>query len=122
MNLAIENFKILMQKNHSAQIRVTSDSMKPLIKVGELLTVMPVEGPLKRFDVIVFDYHGTPFCHFFWGKLKDERVFTKSLKNPAQIDIPIFEKDIFGIVESKKIGIFFQIKIYLYLALRINAH
>jgi hypothetical protein len=125
MTLTIENFKILLEKNQKAKIKIASDSMWPLIRIGEQLTVHSINRPLQRFDIIVFNYNGSPFCHFFWGKLlskksNEDQFFTRSLKSPAQTDLPIFSKDILGIITSKKIGFFLRFRVYLYLLLRIN--
>ncbi len=125
MSLTIDGLKLLLIKNKKAQVRIVSDSMHPLIRSGEILSISPLYKELSRFDLIIFDYYGNPFCHFFWSKIfngteNDERIFTRSLKNPSQTDIPILPKDILGLVTNKKINWYLKIKVYLILFLRSN--
>ena len=120
MTLKLDHFRQLLTLKQMAKVRVTTDSMKPLIKPGEILTVVPIQAKLNRFDIIIFDYYGNPFCHFLWGKVfnKEQNIesyFTRSLKNPSVKDIPISENDILGIVTNKKINLLYKIKIYFIL-------
>lgn len=87
--------------------------MHPLIKQNEEIVITSVDiHTLKRFDIIVYEYYGKTYCHFFWTKLLDNKVVTKSLKDVLNFDVPIEEKDIIGIVLSKRINTAMKMVIY----------
>lgn len=115
MNLIdIEIIKAQLNKNLTVKIKIISDSMSPLIKTNEeiMLIAYPKGTRLKRFDIIVFRYYEKIYCHFFWGKDISGNIFTKSLKNPKDFDVPIIENNIIGIVTHKKLSFFSKIIFY----------
>lgn len=114
----IEYFKKKLEINQSAEVRVISDSMRPLIHTGEVLQVKPISTKIRRFDIIIFDYHGAPMCHFFWARTPRNKICTKSLKNPSHNDLPIEENKVLGIVQNKKINLLHKLIIYLIVILR----
>ncbi|MFP5490936.1 MAG: hypothetical protein ACLGG0_05510 [Bacteriovoracia bacterium] len=116
----IDFSKLKSRLDHQGEIQlnVASDSMHPVLKVGQLITVKPSpSSSLCKFDIIVFWGQGKLMSHFLWAKQWDERdknfVFiTKSLKEPTSHDLPIKENLILGIVDSK-ISTFSKICIWL---------
>ena len=122
MEITIDILRALLMKNNTAKIRIISDSMAPLIKPGEVVNINSVHKELSRFDIIVFDYYGAIFCHFFWKKLINQTnssisIQTRSLKKPAQADIPISPQSVIGVISCKKLTLFHKIKIYFNLAI-----
>ncbi len=116
MNLIeIEIIKAQLKKDLPVKIKIISDSMSPLIKTNEEVSLIsyPDGTQLTRFDIIVFRYYEKIYCHFFWGKDTFGNIFTKSLKNPKDFDIPIAELDIIGVVARKKLSFFSKIIFYL---------
>jgi signal peptidase I len=109
----LDYFKKKLQINQYAEIRIISDSMYPLILNGEILKVIQLPKKLKRFDIIVFDYHGEPYCHFFWSKIaNNDSLCTRSLKTPQKIDLPIKNLNLVGIVTNKKITSWQKFRVY----------
>ena len=94
--------KKLSQKGVTQKIRIVSDSMHPVIKINEVLDVERIEiHQLKRFDIILVNYFGTPYCHFFWNFLNENEIVTKSYKHPEKYDLPIKNEHIIGIIKNK---------------------
>ena len=96
----------LLLKNKELKLKVASDSMNPVLKVGEVIKVLPYQVKnLDRFDVIVFWNDNKLISHFLWSKQCSEDgtilYITKSLKHALEIDIPIKEDMILGKVDVK---------------------
>jgi hypothetical protein len=112
--LKIENFVKILNQNQIAKIRIVSDSMYPIIRTGETVDVVPISDKLNRFDIILFDYYGTPYCHFFWGNTsKVETICTKSLKSPQDDDIPMHQSRLIGKIKGKKLTSIQKFTVYL---------
>lgn len=112
--LKAELIKNKIQKE-PINIRVVSDSMLPLIKIDEQLTLTKLPTELKIFDTIVFYDNGKLICHFVW---KDQRALngtlvTRSLKEPYKNEIPRKYSNIVGWVPTKKISFMIKLKIVL---------
>lgn len=79
--------------------------MEPLLKVGSIYTVTPVNlNELQQFDIILFWQKGKPFAHFYWGKHRLGNVkghMTRSLKYPSEVDPPINDENILGKISIK---------------------
>lgn len=99
--------KSRLDQQGEMQLNVASDSMHPVLKVGQIVTVRPTDSSrLRKFDIIVFWGHGKLTSHFLWAKQMDETnsenfIVTKSLKEPRSHDIPFKENLILGIVDCK---------------------
>lgn len=99
--------KSRLDQHGEMKLNVASDSMHPVLKVGQLITVKPTPTSiLCKFDIIVFWGQGKLMSHFLWAKQwnetdKDYVFITKSLKEPTSHDLPIKENLILGIVDSK---------------------
>jgi hypothetical protein len=75
--------------------------MTPTIPVGAKLIVTALDPSLlKRFDILVFKQREQLNCHFFWAWNYDNRVMTRSLKNPLENDLPCPIEDILGKVTN----------------------
>jgi hypothetical protein len=108
-NFNTEYFKKKLQINQCAEIRVVSNSMAPIIKIGEILHVKPVTSALSRFDIIIFDHYGQPTCHFFWAETPAGQICTKSLKFLFPSDTPFEKEKLIGIVPYKKISVGYKL-------------
>lgn len=108
----LEVLKSVLKRDKKTILKVVSDSMSPLIKVGESIEVALLEAPeqLKPFDIILFEQARRLNCHFLAKTDYINNLFiTKSLKNPSASDYPLETKQILGIVTSKKISFFTKI-------------
>lgn len=108
-------FKILQNKllaGESLNLRVASDSMVPLLKVGELIKVKKADiDSLQKFDVIVFFQDDKLMCHFLWS-IQGDHLITKSLKDPTRTDWPIKETLLLGKTDVK-VPLLSKIKVWL---------
>ncbi|WP_290735480.1 hypothetical protein [Halobacteriovorax sp. JY17] len=86
-------------------IKIVSDSMEPLLNVGSKYTVVPVNlNQLKQFDIILFWQNDRPNAHFYWGKHLAGNIkghMSRSLKYPSDVDLPIKDEYILGIIPIK---------------------
>lgn len=94
----------------SLKLKVASNSMSPVIKVNDLITVAPTGNinTLKRFDIIVYAKNDTLVCHYFWSAnsiQQETTLCTRSLKEPYQNELPFTADKILGVVTSHKIGL-----------------
>jgi hypothetical protein len=100
--IEFEKLKSLLALKGELKLRVASDSMHPVLRISQIITVRPCHSDsLKRFDIIVFWEQGKMICHFLWAKQhnkmnKESLYITKSLKSPLDHDIPIIDKMILG--------------------------
>lgn len=92
---------------------IKSDSMEPLIKVGEKIVVEVGRETLERFDVIVVWYKGQLTCHFLWAKnvrVSPVLLQTMSLKFLDK-DYPIPMEAYLGKVVSHRLSFFHKLRI-----------
>lgn len=53
-----------LRKGETVQFRPRGDSMRPQIKNGQLVTVVPVKEPLKVGDVVLCAVYKSQYLHF----------------------------------------------------------
>ena len=104
-------------KNKIIHLRIASDSMTPLLKVGDEIQYEKINDPyhdLKRFDVLLFSYQGKLMCHYLWkmGRLQ-KNFITRSLKNFHEEDMPVRASDILGRILYVKIPWHLRLRIIL---------
>lgn len=85
---------------------IVSDSMSPLIKVGDKIVVSVGDRELNRFDIVVIYVNGKLICHYLWAM---NRVITpilfqtRNLKNGGK-DFPVSFDDYLGKVLSHQLS------------------
>lgn len=87
---------------------IVSDSMEPLIKVGDTITVNVGNRELERFDVVVFWDEGKLVCHYVWTMnriVPIDLLQTRSLKYHKGKDVPIGPSDYLGKVVSHRLRV-----------------
>lgn len=91
--------KIGLQAGGLLRLRIVSDSMQPLIDVGEelLVTSLPLEG-IHRGDLVVYQVKSAFITHRVIA-VTDEHVLTKG-DNRLKIDQPVCLHNIIGITVS----------------------
>ncbi len=94
---------------------IKSDSMEPLIKVGDRILVEVGAEELKRFDVIVFWKEDSKelICHYMWAinRIVTPILYqTRSLRYDGN-DHPIMRDHYLGKVISHKITFWTKVKI-----------
>lgn len=94
-------------------LKVVSDSMAPLIKINESLSLTDHQQLLNTFDIIVFRRSGNYVVHYVWRNQIsfNHTVITRSLKNIFTDEEPVRQTEILGRVTNFKISTFLKIKI-----------
>lgn len=93
---------------------VVSDSMSPVIKVGEKIIVEVGNRDLERFDIIVILLDGKLVCHYLWAMnriITPILLQTRSLKGSR--DFPVSFDEYLGKVVSHKLSFFNKLKIVM---------
>ena len=99
-----EAVKMRTQGGRPANVTIVSDSMSPLIKVGERVEVS-YKDHYKSFDVVIYHHRdGRLICHYIWQKsrLEEGSYLLRSLKGTA-FDLPVALEKILGHVTGKKL-------------------
>lgn len=102
------------------KFKVISDSMYPLIKIGdELHFVSDLKG-LNVLDIVLFKREEKLVVHFVWrNQIKfNSTVITRSLKNPFTDEAPVHKTLIVGQVTNFRIGFFLSLRIFIINILR----
>lgn len=111
MIITPEIFDLLKEKSQFRG-KIITDSMSPVIKVGEEIVVEVLSGDLRRFDIIVFKQDDKLICHYLWGlnqEVEPRLMQTKSLKGDK--DLPIKPEDYLGKVVSHKLSLWRKLRI-----------
>jgi signal peptidase I len=119
MEISREDFENFKRQPFFKGVIVT-DSMTPLIKVGDRIVTEVGYQNLKRFDIIVIYLDGKLVCHYLWAmnRVLTPILFqTRNLKNGGR-DIPISFDDYLGKVVSHKLSAIDKFKIILRKAFR----
>jgi len=103
--IQLEVLKSRLSKEHTIEIKIISDSMQPLLKIDETVTVIPFEKKCEIFDLIVFWRNDKLFCHYMWRDQIsfNNSVITRSLKEPYSDEKPVERIHILGTIKDKKI-------------------
>ena len=102
------------QQGRPASVTIVSDSMSPLIKVGERVEVRHKED-YGLFDVVIYHHRdGRLICHYIWQKSQMEQgaYLLRSFKGSA-FDLPVAAEKILGHVAGKKLTGRWQFFIFL---------
>lgn len=114
----MDKIEFVLQKNRLAKvgkqnIRIVSDSMQPLLKINQEITVIPLLTEIKRFDLLVYFKNNNLTCHFLWMDQRrfNNSIVTRSLKDPYRNEPPISFDNIYGVLPHLKISLATKIKI-----------
>lgn len=113
-SLEIEVLRQKLASGSPHQLTVVSDSMSPLIAIGEDIVVhpRPAKEDLKIFDIILFYQGGRLNAHFLtkidW---QGDTFITRPLKDPRHQDYPLQYQDILGIIKNKKLNWWHKLKV-----------
>lgn len=94
------------------KFKVVSDSMLPLINIGDELTIKK-DNQYTLFDIVVYSKNSKLIAHFVWRNQIsfNQTLITRSLKDFYTDDEPVEESAILGVVTNYKISILTRIKI-----------
>lgn len=104
MNISPEVFHELKSRS-LFKGKIISDSMEPVIRTGEDITVKVGEKDLKRFDIIVIYQDDKLVCHYLWQMNRIVRPVLLQTRNmKGTYDHPVSEDHYLGKVISHQIG------------------
>jgi hypothetical protein len=123
---SFRHHRALLAKTGSLACRVISDSMEPVLRVGEQMQIEPVGdlSSIKRFDIVVVHIGDRLLCHFVWHINRvgsRTTVSTRSLKDFLHNDIPMDLDNILGKVSNRKIPMHTRAKIIVQNFIRKSA-
>ncbi|GEM_PF-2255544 len=112
----LEVLKRKLASGRDQTLTVVSDSMSPLILVGEEIHITAIneEIGLKIFDIILFYQGGRLNTHFLTkiDKIEDQFI-TRSLKISGDQDYPLKRSEIIGKIKNKKLSFWHKLKVLL---------
>lgn len=92
--------------------KVVSNSMEPVIKIGEEVVVDVGNLSIKRFDIIVIYLDGKLVCHYLWQMNRYLKPILLQTRNMSgKLDFPVAVEDYFGKVLSHRLSLWQKIKI-----------
>lgn len=92
--------------------KVVSDSMMPIIKIGDDVVVDIGNTDIKRFDIIVVLIDGKLVCHYLWQMNKIVKPVLLQTRNMSgKLDYPVAINDYLGKVVNFKLSLWQKLKI-----------
>lgn len=92
--------------------KVVSDSMVPIIQVGEQVIIDVGNMDVKRFDVIVIYMDGKLVCHYLWRVNRYLKPILLQTRNMSgNLDFPVKIEDYLGKVMSHRLGFWQKLRI-----------
>lgn len=94
--------------------KVISDSMEPIIKVGQEVVIDVGNRDIKRFDIVVFYHDGKLICHYLWQMNKFVKPILLQTRNMSgKLDFPVTLDDYLGKVMNYKLSFWQKLKILI---------
>lgn len=102
---------------------IVSDSMVPVLNIGDKITVEVGSRKIERFDIIVFWSQGKLVCHYLWAINKRVEPILLQTRNTqyGEKDYPIDFDDYLGKVVSHKLTTWDKIRIFIFLKYKGNS-
>lgn len=97
--------------------RVVTGSMEPVIRIGDVVAVVPVRLPPRRFDILVFRRKNKAIVHYLWhiNRIPAEDgspVFiTRALTGGE--DLPVQATEVIGSVVSHRLSLSWKLRLFL---------
>lgn len=103
---------VKLKSSKTFEGKVVSDSMNPIIKVGDIIQVDVGVKNLKRFDIIVFHDGSKLICHYLWNMNKIvEPLLLQTRNMRKEKDFPITWEQYLGKVTSHQISFFQKLRL-----------
>ncbi len=111
MNTSREQFEQL-KKLSLFKSKVISDSMKPIIQIGDEVVIDVGNMDIKRFDIIVIYDNEKIVCHYLWKMNRYLKPILIQTRNMAgRLDYPVALEDYLGKVVSHRLSLWQKVKI-----------
>jgi hypothetical protein len=99
-----KDLKFALQVGVPLSFSISSDSMHPVIKVGDQVVVQPLTEDLKVFDLLVFFQENDLVCHIFIKKSQLSDTFLTASYKYKKYDYPVKKENILGYVSSHRLS------------------
>lgn len=93
--------------------KIVSNSMEPVIRVGEEVVVDVGAKDIQRFDIIVIYVEGKLICHYVWQVnrlVMPKLIQTRNMG--GKLDFPVSEADYLGKVLNFKLNWWHKLRIF----------
>lgn len=91
---------------------IASDSMAPLIRAGDWITVRPLRNRPSVFDLLVFLQKEVLVCHYLAGRGRTrEGLITRAL-NSGAVDLPVDAENVLGVVTSHSMALRHKLRVF----------
>ena len=111
MELSRDEFENIKKRPY-LKSQVVSDSMVPVLKVGDRVVIEIGNLNLQRFDIIVIFVDGKLICHYIWkinSFVKPVIIQTRNMRKHT--DMPIMLDDYLGKVVSHQLSLWQKFKL-----------
>jgi len=92
--------------------QIVSDSMTPILNIGDKILIEVGNLELNRYDIIVIYVDGKLVCHYLWKMnsfVKPILMQTRNMRK--QMDFPITIEDYLGKVVSHELTLWQKVKL-----------
>lgn len=98
--------KLELEQQGRLGFEVVTNSMEPIIAVGDFIEVEPLPQQLNLFDIVVFWNGKILISHYIWHQNMKfgTTIITKNYLDGG-IDLPIERNRVLGLVTNKKINL-----------------
>jgi len=111
VSLSKEKFEEL-KKLPFFKSKVISDSMVPVIGIGDEVVIDVGQENIKRFDIVVIYHDEKLICHYLWRKNKLVKPILLQTRNMSgKLDYPVEMKDYLGKVLNFRLSLWQKLKI-----------
>lgn len=113
MSITREQFEE-MKKLPMFKSKVISNSMEPIIKIGDDVVIDVGNQNISRFDIIVFFHDGKLICHYLWQMNRIVKPILLQTRNMSgKLDYPVTLDDYLGKVMNYKLSFWQKLKILI---------
>lgn len=92
--------------------KIVSNSMEPILKIGDEVVIDVGFKDIQRFDIIVFYHDEKLICHYLWRMNKLVKPILLQTRNMSgKLDYPITLENYLGKVVSHKLSLWQKLRI-----------
>ena len=104
-----------LKKDKFIKTLVISDSMEPILKPQEKITIEVNATELKRFDLVVIYLNQKLVCHYLWRINKIVApILLQTRSMTGQSDIPVPVTDCLGKVVSHRLNFWMRLRLLIF--------
>ncbi|HEX4923532.1 MAG TPA: S24/S26 family peptidase [Bdellovibrionales bacterium] len=113
-----EFLKGALRSRGELSVVLKGESMMPLIQPGTNVKIVPVQGPLRRFDIVVFlqPHKKILIAHYLWHvnhlqtREGEDIIVTRALNGGAE-DFPVPSSRILGLIAGQRLPLWTRLRL-----------